>query len=58
MITVTGGKLTTYRQMAEDAVDEAVRLLEDRGALSGFNRVARHCRTRVSRSGAPRATPA
>ncbi len=25
MVTVTGGKLTTYRRMAEDAVDEAMR---------------------------------
>jgi glycerol-3-phosphate dehydrogenase len=27
MVTVTGGKLTTYRQMAEDTVDTAVRRL-------------------------------
>ena len=27
VITIVGGKLTTYRQMAEDAVDEAVRSL-------------------------------
>lgn len=27
MVTVTGGKLTTYRQMAQDAVDAAVRRL-------------------------------
>lgn len=27
LVTVTGGKLTTYRKMAEDAVDEVVRLL-------------------------------
>jgi glycerol-3-phosphate dehydrogenase len=27
VITVTGGKLTTYRQMAEDTVDEALELL-------------------------------
>ncbi len=27
VVTVTGGKLTTYRQMAEDTVDEVVRLL-------------------------------
>ena len=31
MVTVTGGKLTTYREMAEDAVDAVVRLLP-RGA--------------------------
>jgi glycerol-3-phosphate dehydrogenase len=46
MITVTGGKLTTYRQMAEDVVDETVRLLEDRGALSWLDRDHRRCRTR------------
>jgi glycerol-3-phosphate dehydrogenase len=45
LITVTGGKLTTYRRMAEDTVDAAVRLLEDRGELSGLTRVHRHCRT-------------
>jgi glycerol-3-phosphate dehydrogenase len=45
MITVTGGKLTTYRQMAEDVVDEAVRQLEDHGALSGLHREHRRCRT-------------
>jgi glycerol-3-phosphate dehydrogenase len=27
VVSVTGGKLTTYREMAEDAVDEAIRLL-------------------------------
>lgn len=32
VVTVVGGKLTTYRQMAEDAVDEAVRL---RGLAAG-----------------------
>jgi glycerol-3-phosphate dehydrogenase len=37
MITVTGGKWTTYRRMAEDAVDAAVRV----GSLS-----AAPCRTR------------
>lgn len=28
IVTVTGGKLTTYREMAEDAVDEVCRLLD------------------------------
>ena len=46
LITVTGGKLTTYRQMAEDAVDAVVRLLEERGRLSGLDPTRRHCRTR------------
>jgi glycerol-3-phosphate dehydrogenase len=31
MITVTGGKLTTYREMAEDAVDAAVRAMVSAG---------------------------
>ncbi|MFB9472873.1 glycerol-3-phosphate dehydrogenase/oxidase [Nonomuraea salmonea] len=37
VVTVVGGKLTTYRRMAEDAVDEAV---------SHANLKARRCRTR------------
>ena len=40
MITVTGGKLTTYREMAEDTVDAAVAQLGDR-----VERRARRCRT-------------
>jgi glycerol-3-phosphate dehydrogenase len=31
MITVTGGKLTTYREMAEDAVDAGVRAMSSAG---------------------------
>jgi glycerol-3-phosphate dehydrogenase len=46
MLTVTGGKLTTYRQMAEDVVDDVVRMLEERGVVSSLDRSARHCRTR------------
>ena len=41
MITVIGGKLTTYREMAEDAVDAAVRLAGD-----AFSRRAGRHRTR------------
>jgi len=45
MVTVTGGKLTTYRKMAEDTVDAAVELLGRRGL---------RCRTRNLRLlGAP-----
>lgn len=40
MVTVTGGKLTTYRQMAEDTVDAVVRRLGS-AAPSG----AQRCRT-------------
>jgi glycerol-3-phosphate dehydrogenase len=40
LITVTGGKLTTYREMAEDAVDEVVEHLD------GLSRRVRRCRTR------------
>ena len=36
VITVTGGKFTTYREMAEDTIDEVMRRLERRG----------RCRTR------------
>jgi len=39
VVTVTGGKLTTYREMAEDTVDEIV------GQLDGLPRSARKCRT-------------
>jgi glycerol-3-phosphate dehydrogenase len=41
MVTVTGGKLTTYREMAEDAVDAAVRVIGD-----GAGRRAGRSRTR------------
>jgi len=34
MVTVTGGKLTTYRRMAEDAVDLALELLGEPGRRS------------------------
>ncbi|OWY60721.1 hypothetical protein B7486_67665, partial [cyanobacterium TDX16] len=37
LITITGGKLTTYREMAEDTVDE-VRSLLSTSALSGTKR--------------------
>lgn len=51
LITVTGGKLTTYREMAEDAVDMAVRHLR---RLDPSVRPGR-CRTRSLRLfGAPR----
>jgi glycerol-3-phosphate dehydrogenase len=40
LVSVTGGKLTTYREMAEDAVDAVVELLGD------LPRSARRCRTR------------
>ena len=41
LVTVTGGKLTTYRRMAQDTVDAVVRKLGSR-APSG----ARHCPTK------------
>jgi glycerol-3-phosphate dehydrogenase len=44
MITVTGGKLTTYREMAEDAVDAAVRAMASAG--EPLPRRARRSRTR------------
>jgi glycerol-3-phosphate dehydrogenase len=34
VVTVTGGKLTTYRRMAADAVDAALAVLEERGRPS------------------------
>jgi glycerol-3-phosphate dehydrogenase len=39
LVSVSGGKLTTYREMAEDTVDEVVR------RLPGLPRAARRCRT-------------
>ncbi|HEV8116149.1 MAG TPA: glycerol-3-phosphate dehydrogenase C-terminal domain-containing protein, partial [Acidimicrobiales bacterium] len=39
VVTVTGGKLTTYREMAEDTVDAVVERLD------GLPRSARRCRT-------------
>ncbi|MGH9230214.1 MAG: glycerol-3-phosphate dehydrogenase/oxidase [Acidimicrobiales bacterium] len=44
MVTVTGGKLTTYREMAEDAVDAASRALASAG--EPLPRRARRSRTR------------
>jgi glycerol-3-phosphate dehydrogenase len=44
MITVTGGKLTTYREMAEDAVDAAVQAMSSAG--TPLPRRARRSRTR------------
>jgi glycerol-3-phosphate dehydrogenase len=44
MITVTGGKLTTYREMAEDAVDAGVRAMSSAG--EPLPRRARRSRTR------------
>jgi glycerol-3-phosphate dehydrogenase len=42
VITVTGGKLTTYRRMAADAVDEAVKELGIDGRKSRTKRVRLH----------------
>jgi glycerol-3-phosphate dehydrogenase len=56
VVSVTGGKLTTYREMAEDAVDAVVR------RLPGLPRSARRSKTRRERllgaAGAPSSTPA
>ena len=47
MVTVVGGKLTTYREMAEDAVDAAVAAVADAGGP--LPRLARRRRTRKLR---------
>ena len=56
VVSVTGGKLTTYREMAEDAVDAVV------AGLPGLPRNARRCRTRRLRllgaDAPPTGTPA
>lgn len=41
VVTVTGGKLTTYREMAADAVDEIVEHVLDRKTLSNLHRRSR-----------------
>jgi glycerol-3-phosphate dehydrogenase len=41
VVTVTGGKLTTYREMAADAVDEIVEHVLDRKALPNLHRRSR-----------------
>ncbi|CAB4617284.1 unannotated protein [freshwater metagenome] len=41
VVTVTGGKLTTYREMAADAVDEIVEHVLDRKSLSNLHRRSR-----------------
>jgi glycerol-3-phosphate dehydrogenase len=41
VVTVTGGKLTTYRRMAADAVDEIMKVLE-RGGRSRTKKVKLH----------------
>jgi glycerol-3-phosphate dehydrogenase len=43
VVTITGGKLTTYREMAADTIDEVLRHVLERGAVE---RVQRHSRTR------------
>ena len=48
LVTVVGGKLTTYRQLAEDAVDDAFKRL---------GRKAPRCVTRSRRSRAPSSIP-
>jgi glycerol-3-phosphate dehydrogenase len=52
LVTIVGGKLTTYRAMAEDTVDEAVRVMRDHRttAPAGERRAAR-LRVPDSRSG-------
>lgn len=39
VVTVTGGKLTTYRQMAADAVDTALQQLKQPGRLAWLSRL-------------------
>ena len=43
VVTITGGKLTTYREMAADTVDEVLEHVLDAGAIE---RVQRHSRTK------------
>ena len=55
VVTVTGGKLTTYRRMAVDTVDEVMAVFERRGAQPHEPPPARRCqRLRRGRGGEPR----
>jgi glycerol-3-phosphate dehydrogenase len=51
LVTVVGGKLTTYRAMAEDTVDEAVRVLRLHRPAPAGDRRDRRLRVPDSRSG-------
>ncbi|MFN3299407.1 MAG: FAD-dependent oxidoreductase [Sediminibacterium sp.] len=46
MVTITGGKWTTYRKMAEDAVNNAVFVAKLDGAEAGRTRDAKKCITK------------
>ncbi len=46
IITVTGGKLTTYREMAQDTVDAALKVLEKNSSTSTKNIKTAKCRTK------------
>lgn len=46
VIVIAGGKLTTYRRMAKEAVDRAVELLQNRGDAALEGRTIRKCRTK------------
>ncbi|KGA10293.1 MAG: hypothetical protein GM46_5675 [actinobacterium acAcidi] len=46
IITVTGGKLTTYREMAQDTVDAALKVLEKNSPMSTKNIKTGKCRTK------------
>jgi glycerol-3-phosphate dehydrogenase len=49
VVTVTGGKLTTYRKMAEDTMEQVVPLLAARGAAGGGGEPAGRCVTKKLR---------
>jgi glycerol-3-phosphate dehydrogenase len=51
LVTIVGGKLTTYRAMAEDTVDEAVGVMRQHRAGAGGERRAARLRVPDSRSG-------
>jgi glycerol-3-phosphate dehydrogenase len=54
LVTVTGGKLTTYRRMAADAVDAAVGRLGIRGRRSRTRRIRLHGAAGWDATGLPR----
>jgi glycerol-3-phosphate dehydrogenase len=46
VVVIAGGKLTTYRRMAKEAVDRAVEWIGDRGDAAFEGRTIKKCRTK------------
>ena len=55
VVTIVGGKLTTYRKMAADAVDEAIGFLDSHGAAHTDTQLGNSPTVHLSLLGAPEA---